>query len=121
MTSVLITDNAAFMRVRMTNLLVDEGFAVFQARSGMQAVEMYRDFKPDIVLINLNSTNADGLSSIISIRQMDPKAKLIVLSSIGQEAELIEAIQMGASDFIVKPINQQCLFHKLHHLEQVGV
>ncbi len=121
MTKVLITDNAAFMRVRMANILVNEGFVVIQAKSGAQAVEMYRECKPDIVLMNLNIADADGLFSILSIKQMDPKAKLMMLSSIGQEAELIEAIKMGACDFVVKPINQHCLFHKLHNLEQVCI
>lgn len=119
MTKVLITDNAAFMLVRMKSLLVKEGFEVIQAQTGQEAIDMYRDNQPDIVVMDLALTEAEWLYSVRTIQEMDPQARLIMLSSIGQEAELIEAIRLGARDFVIKPINQYCLFQKIHNLEQV--
>lgn len=121
MTRVLVTDDAAFMRVRMTNLLTLEGFEVIQAGSGQQAVSMYADCRPDIVLMDLSMVEGEELGSVAKIKQLDPEACMIVVSSIGQETQVIEAINHGARDFIVKPINHNCLVHKIHNLERVCV
>lgn len=121
MTRVLVTDDAAFMRVRMTNLLAQEGFDVFQAVSGQQAVAMYANCKPDVVLMDLSMVEGEEIGSVEKIKLIDPEARMIVISSIGQESQVIEALHRGACDFIVKPINQYCLLHKIHNLERVCV
>jgi two-component system chemotaxis response regulator CheY len=116
MKKALISDKASFTRVRMAQLLSEEGFDVLQAESGQRAVELYQSFLPDVVLMDLVSQGEEEYTSIKKITQIDPQANVIMLSSIGQEPDLINAIKTGARDFVVKPINKNCLFYKIQNL-----
>lgn len=116
MKKVLVTDQASFMRVKMAKILSEEGFEVLQAESGQKAVELYQSYLPDIVLMDLFVDGEAKYSSIKKITEIDPKANVIMLSSIGQEPDLIDAIRTGAKDFVLKPINKLCLFHKIQNL-----
>jgi len=116
MKKVLVSDKASFTRVKMAKILTEEGFDVLMADSGQKAVEMYQSFLPDIVLMDLCGAGEELFSSVKKITEINPDANVIMLSSIGQEPDLLDAIKIGAKDFVLKPINKLSLFYKIHHL-----
>jgi two-component system chemotaxis response regulator CheY len=116
MKKVLVSDNASFTRVKMAKLLSDEGFDVLMAESGQMVVELYQSFLPDIVLMDLCGASEDHFSSVKKITEINPDANVIMLSSIGQETDLLDAIKTGAKDFVMKPINKLSLFYKIANL-----
>ncbi|MBS4217740.1 response regulator [Bacillus sp. FJAT-49711] len=101
---ILIVDDAAFMRMMIKDILVKNGFEVVgEAVDGMQAVEKYNELKPDLVTMDITMPEMDGITALKEIRSVDPAAKIIMCSAMGQQAMVIDAIQAGAKDFIVKP------------------
>jgi len=115
---VLIVDDAAFMRMMIKNIIIKSGYEVAgEAENGNVAFELYRELKPDIVTMDITMPEADGIEGIKKIIAFDPKAKIIVCSAMGQQSLVLEAIQAGAKDFIVKPFQQERL---LQALERVG-
>ncbi|ABB13680.1 response regulator [Carboxydothermus hydrogenoformans] len=104
---VLIVDDAAFMRMMIKNILVKNGYEVVgEAENGAQAVEMYKELKPDVVTMDITMPEMDGIQAVREIKKIDPNAKIIMCSAMGQQALVMEAIQAGAIDFIVKPFQQ---------------
>lgn len=104
MARILVVDDAVFMRMMLRDILVSHGHEVVaEAADGNQAVERYEECKPDLVTMDLTMPNLDGIQAIKKIRAIDPDARIIVCSAMGQQAMVIEAIQAGAKDFIVKP------------------
>jgi two-component system chemotaxis response regulator CheY len=116
MKKVLVSDNASFTRVKMAKILSEEGFDVLMTESGQMAVEMYQSFLPDVVLMDLCGAGEDHFSSVKKITEINPDANVIMLSSIGQETDLLDAIKTGAKDFVMKPINKLSLFYKINNL-----
>ena len=116
MKKVLVSDNASFTRVKMAKILSEEGFDVLMSESGQMAVEMYQSFLPDIVLMDLFGAGEDHFSSVKKITEINPDANVIMLSSLGQETDLLDAIKTGAKDFVMKPINKLSLFYKIQNL-----
>lgn len=101
---VLITDDAAFMRATLRNVLEKEGFEVVgEAANGQEAVEMYVRLKPDLVTMDITMPVMDGIQAIKEIVKIDPNAKIVVCSAMGQKPMVIEALSAGAKDFLVKP------------------
>lgn len=101
---ILIVDDAAFMRMMIKDILTKNGFTVVgEAPDGAQAVEMFKDTKPDLVTMDITMPEMDGITALKEIRKIDPQAKVIMCSAMGQQAMVIDAIQAGAKDFIVKP------------------
>lgn len=101
---ILIVDDAAFMRMMIKDILTKNGFTVVgEAPDGAKAVEMYKETKPDLVTMDITMPEMDGISALKEIRKIDPHAKVIMCSAMGQQAMVIDAIQAGAKDFIVKP------------------
>ncbi len=100
---ILVTDDAMFMRVALKNILIPEGYAVFEASNGAEAVEVYEAHRPDLVIMDITMPVMDGITAIKKIRELDPKSKCIVCSAMGQKNMVLEAIQAGARDFVVKP------------------
>lgn len=101
---VLITDDTAFMRMSLRNILEKNGYEVAaEAEDGNQAVEKYEEVNPDLVTMDITMPNMDGITAIKKILEKDPEAKIIVVSAMGQKALVIEALNSGAKDFIVKP------------------
>ncbi|AOM83176.1 response regulator [Salisediminibacterium beveridgei] len=103
-TTVLIVDDAAFMRMMIKDILSKNGFDVVgEAGDGQQAVDMYKEKSPDLVTMDITMPEMDGITSLKEIKTHDPNAKVIMCSAMGQQAMVIDAIQAGAKDFIVKP------------------
>jgi two-component system chemotaxis response regulator CheY len=101
---ILIVDDAAFMRMMIKDILSKNGFEVVaEAQDGAQAIEMYRDHHPDLVTMDITMPEMDGITALKEIRKIDSSAKVIMCSAMGQQAMVIDAIQAGAKDFIVKP------------------
>ncbi|MDR3563793.1 MAG: response regulator [Negativicutes bacterium] len=101
---VLVVDDAAFMRMMIKDILTKNGFEVVgEAENGLKAVEKYQELKPDLTTMDITMPEMDGISAVKQIKKIDPNAKVIMCSAMGQQAMVIEAIQSGARDFIVKP------------------
>ncbi len=103
MTKILVVDDAEFLRVRLTKMLVTDGYEVFQAENGVKAVDTYKEIHPDVVLMDVTMPEMDGLTALKEIVGIDAKAKVIMLTALGQESVVLEAVKSGARDFIVKP------------------
>lgn len=101
---VLIVDDAAFMRMMLKDILNKNGYDVCgEAGNGNEALEKYKKLKPDLVTLDITMPEKDGISALKDIRTFDSNAKCVMCSAMGQQAMVIEAIQSGAKDFIVKP------------------
>ena len=104
MAKILIVDDAAFMRMMIKNILIKEGYDVVgEAENGAQAVEKYKELKPDLVTMDITMPEMDGIEAVKEIKKINPSAAVIMCSAMGQQSMVIEAIQSGAKDFIVKP------------------
>ena len=104
MTKVLIVDDAAFMRMMLKDILTKNGIEVVgEAVNGFEAVDKYRELMPDIVTMDITMPEKDGITAVKEIRTIDPKANVIMCSAMGQQPMVLEAIQAGAKDFVVKP------------------
>ena len=102
--NILICDDAAFMRMMIKDILSKNGYNVAgEAENGAKAVEKYAEVKPDLVLMDITMPEMDGIQALKKIKETDPSALVIMCSAMGQQAMVIESIQAGAKDFIVKP------------------
>lgn len=101
---VLIVDDAAFMRMMIKDILSKNGYEVAgEAENGLRAVEKYKELTPDLVLMDITMPEMNGIDAVKNIKAIDPGAKIVMCSAMGQQAMVIESIQAGARDFIVKP------------------
>lgn len=101
---ILITDDALFMRVTLKNILTQHGFEVVgEAQNGKESVDLYKELKPDLVTMDITMPEMDGLEALKAIKAHDPGARVIMCTAMGQKNMVVEAIQSGARDFIVKP------------------
>lgn len=103
MASVLLVDDAAFMRTRCAKLLKDEGYDVLEAENGADAVRKYATFKPDAVLMDVTMPEMDGIQALKEIRKADPKARVTMLTAMGQQDMVMDALMSGAQDYVLKP------------------
>lgn len=102
--NILVCDDAAFMRMMIKDILTKNGYNVAgEAENGLKAVEKYNELKPDLVLMDITMPEMDGIQALKTIKSGDPSAMVIMCSAMGQQAMVIESIQAGAKDFIVKP------------------
>ena len=102
--NILICDDAAFMRMMIKDILTKNGYNVAgEAENGQVAVDKYMEVKPDLVMMDITMPEMDGIQALKEIRAKDPSANVIMCSAMGQQAMVIESIQSGAKDFIVKP------------------
>ena len=102
--NILICDDAAFMRMMIKDILTKNGYNVAgEAENGAKAVEKYNELKPDLVLMDITMPEMDGIQALKNIKAADSNAMVIMCSAMGQQAMVIESIQAGAKDFIVKP------------------
>lgn len=104
MTKVLIVDDAAFMRMMIKDILQKNGFEVVgEANNGIEAVNLYKKERPDVVTMDITMPDMDGIEAVKEIRSFDSAAKIIMCSAMGQQSMVMDAIKSGAKDFIVKP------------------
>ena len=105
--NILICDDAAFMRMMIKDILGKNGYNVAgEAENGLKAVEKFKELSPDLVLMDITMPEMDGIAALKEIKTIDAGAKVIMCSAMGQQAMVIESIQAGAKDFIVKPFQQ---------------
>ena len=102
--NILICDDAAFMRMMIKDILTKNGYNIAgEAEKGAKSVEKYAELKPDLVHMDITMPEMDGIEALKKIKASDPGASVIMCSAMGQQAMVIESIQSGAKDFIVKP------------------
>ncbi|HEU4800518.1 MAG TPA: response regulator [Gemmatimonadales bacterium] len=102
--SVLVCDDAIFMRTMISDILSQAGFEIVgEAESGVQAVQQYRNLRPDLVTMDIVMPDMGGIDAVREICKEDPSARILMCSAMGQQALVVEAIQAGAKDFVVKP------------------
>ncbi len=102
--TILVCDDAIFMRTMIGDILTGAGYEVVgEAETGVQAVEQYSRLKPDLVTMDIVMPDMGGIDAVREIRRQDPDAKILMCSAMGQQALVVEAIQAGAKDFVVKP------------------
>ena len=106
MAKVLVVDDAAFMRMRCKKLLTQSGFEVVEAATGAQAVEMFQSDRPDMVLLDITMPDMDGLAALKEIKKIDPDARVAMVTAMGQQSMVMEALKAGARDFVIKPFDQ---------------
>jgi two-component system, chemotaxis family, chemotaxis protein CheY len=100
---ILVVDDATFMRVRACKVLSDNGYEVEQAENGLEAIKKFTEWHPDVVLMDITMPEMDGLEALKQIRRLDPSARIAMVSAMGQQAIVMDALKSGARDFIVKP------------------
>jgi len=116
--TVLITDDTAFMRMTLKNILEKNGYEVVgEAEDGKQAIDLYEQQKPALVTMDITMPNVDGLTAIKEIMKKDPEAKIIVVSAMGQKSLVIDALNAGAKDFVVKPFQPDRIEEALQKLQ----
>lgn len=104
MSRILVVDDAAFARVRTSRALVAAGHEVIEAENGQRAVELYEQERPDAVLLDITMPVMDGLEALSAIRSIDAGARVAMLTAVGHEAVVMDAVKRGAIDFVVKPV-----------------
>jgi two-component system chemotaxis response regulator CheY len=105
---VLVVDDAAFMRMMIKDILRKGGYEVVgEAEDGLKAVEKYKELRPDLVTMDITMPDMDGITAVKEIRKLDGNAQIIMCSAMGQQAMVIDAIQAGAKDFVVKPFQPE--------------
>ncbi len=105
MAKVLVVDDATFMRMKATKLLASKGYDVIEAATGAEAVESYKTENPDAVLLDITMPDMDGLQALKEIRKIDPNANVAMVTAMGQQSIVMEALKAGAKDFVVKPFD----------------
>ncbi len=103
MPKVLIVDDSAFLREHLAKLLADHGYETACAEDGEQALQMYREYKPDLVLMDITMPRMNGMDALVHIRTIDPHARVIMLTALNQKLLAAHAVNMGAKEFLVKP------------------
>jgi len=102
--TVLVCDDAVFMRTLLSDILTQSGFEVIgEAETGVQAIERYKQLHPDLVTMDIVMPDMGGIDAVREITKFDAEARILMCSAMGQQALVVEAIQAGAKDFVVKP------------------
>jgi two-component system chemotaxis response regulator CheY len=117
MKTVLIVDDATFMRVSLRKMLEKLNYTIVgEAENGIQAIAKYKEFNPDIVTMDITMPEMDGITAIKEIKKISPTATIVVISAMGQEAYIREAIISGAKDYIIKPFKVETVAEKFSKL-----
>lgn len=114
---VLIVDDAVFMRMKLKDILEKNGYEVVaEAQNGAEAIEKYKIEGPDLVTMDITMPEMDGIEALKGIKAVNPQAKVIMCSAMGQQSMVMEAIQAGALDFIVKPFDTDRVIQSLNKI-----
>lgn len=107
MARIIVTDDAPFLRSLLKDILLKIGHEVVgEAQDGYEAIQLYKEMKPDLITMDITMPKMNGLQALSEIRDYDPEAKIIMCSAIGQQQMILRAIHSGAKDFITKPFHQ---------------
>jgi two-component system chemotaxis response regulator CheY len=121
MARILVTDDASFMRQIIREILESEGHEIVaEASDGMQAVEEWKKHRPDLVTMDIVMPRRSGIDSVRSIIAIEPGARIVMCSALGQETLVTEALQAGASDFIVKPFKPDAVLATVRRVLEKG-
>jgi two-component system chemotaxis response regulator CheY len=101
--TILVVDDAAFMRMMIRDILAKEGYVIQEAVNGRDALEKYEESRPDLVTLDVTMPEMDGIEALMAIREVDPGARVLMVSAMGQQGLIVEALDAGAADFLVKP------------------
>ncbi|MFA5843814.1 MAG: response regulator [Coriobacteriia bacterium] len=101
--SILVVDDAAFMRMMIRDILSKEGFVIHEAVNGRDAVEKYVELRPDLVTLDITMPEMGGIEALREIRAKDAGARVLMVSAMGQQKMIVDALEYGAMDFLVKP------------------
>jgi two-component system chemotaxis response regulator CheY len=113
MTTVLVVDDTHFLRMRLVKLLAEQGYDVVEAVDGVQAVDAYQATRPDLVLMDIVMPLKTGLEALTDILRLDPQARVIMLTALGQEHTVFRAFQLGARDYLLKPYSNERLLETI--------
>jgi two-component system chemotaxis response regulator CheY len=114
---VLITDDAMFMRRMLSDILEKGGHTVCgEAATGKEAVERYKELKPDLVTMDIIMPDMSGIEAVKEIKKFDPKARILMVSAMGQQALVLEAVQAGALDYVVKPFQPSRVLESIERI-----
>ena len=117
MYKILVVDDAGFMRMMIKNYLTKAGYStIIEGEDGEKAVSLYKSELPDLVIMDITMPNLDGIGALRAIKEADPNAKVVMCSAMGHEAMVMEAIKLGAKDFIVKPFKQERILETVSKL-----
>jgi len=117
MKTVLIADDAAFMRITIKNMLEKNDYKVVgEAENGLVALQKYKELQPDIVTMDITMPEMDGLTSLKAIMQLNSSAKVVMLSAMGQQGIVLDAVMAGAKGFVVKPFKEETVIAALSKL-----
>jgi two-component system, chemotaxis family, chemotaxis protein CheY len=105
MATIMVVDDAMFMRKKCAQVLIQNGYTVVEAGNGREAVEAYKANKPDAVLMDITMPDMDGIQALKALMELDPTCKVSMCSAMGQQSMVIEALKIGAKDFVVKPFD----------------
>jgi two-component system chemotaxis response regulator CheY len=120
MAKVMIVDDAAFMRMMLKNILQKGGHEVVaEAENGLDAVEKYATVKPDFVTMDITMPVMEGIEAVKKIKESDPDAKILMCSAMGQQGMIVQAVQAGAKDFIVKPFQEERVLDSVNKMLSV--
>ncbi len=103
MAKVLIADDAAFIRMKLRKVLEEFGLETVEASNGVEAVRLYQEHRPSLVLMDISMPEMDGINALKAILEADANACVVMVSALGQESVVMQALQIGAKDFVVKP------------------
>lgn len=121
MSKVLVVDDAEFLRMRISRILTTKGYEVLEADSGLTAVSTYRASKPDVVVMDITMPEMDGLTALKEIKAIDPEARVLILTALGQESVAMDSVKAGACDFIVKPFEPERVVSAIERALQRGM
>ncbi|MRH42613.1 response regulator [Aquibacillus halophilus] len=117
MANILIVDDAKFMRVTLSNMLLKGNHKIVgEAEDGKRAVEMYKNLEPDLVTMDITMPELNGIDAVKEIISIDPNAKIIMCSAMGQQKLVVEAIEIGAKDFLVKPFEENRVLDAINRI-----
>ena len=114
MAKIMIVDDTAFMRMMLREIITDCGFEVIaEAENGKEAVQFFRQYRPELVTMDITMPEMDGIAALKEIKRIDPMARVIICSAMGQKDRVVDAITSGAADFIVKPFQREKVLETL--------
>lgn len=116
MAKIMVVDDAAFMRMKVSKLLLELGHQVVEVDNGRSALEKYKLEKPDIVLMDITMPEMDGITAVKELKLINPDVKIAMLSAMGQQQMVIEAVKAGAKDFVLKPFQTEKLISVIKRL-----